>query len=370
MRPTRLAALATGLSLAALAPATAAASSGHGAAFTETNSATGNRIAVYAREADGGLHWVASVPAGGRGTGANLGSQGAVALAPGGGRLYAVNAGSDSLAVFGVDGARAWRLQVVPSGGRTPVSVTAGHGFVYVLNAGGTPSVRGFRVTAGGLSPIDGGSRSLTAADAGPAEVAINPAGTRLIVTDKATSTIDTFAVRADGSLGPARSQASDGATPFGFAFTANGTAIVSDAAQAPTSAATAYRFGAGGALVAVSGPLQTNQLAACWVAAAPDGRLAFVADAHSGTISSLRVSRTGAISLVSPGGVNASGGSGSTTLDEAVTPDGGVLTVLVDNARPGVNALESFRIRTDGTLRRIDAASGLAASDVGLAVS
>ncbi len=370
MRPTRLALLATGLSLAALAPATAAAGTGHGAAFTETNSATGNRIAVFARDADGGLHWAASVATGGRGTGSNLGSQGAVALGPGGGQLYAVNAGSNSLSVFGVDGTHVWREQVLPSGGTMPISVTAGRGVVYVLNAGGTPNVRGFRVTGRALVPIDGGRRALTGADAGPAEVAINPAGTRLVVTNKTTSTIDTFAVHAGGWLGPAASQASDGATPFGFAFTRNGTAIVSDAAQAPTSAATAYRFGTGGSLHAVSGPLETNQLAACWVAAAPNGRLAFVADAHSGTISSLWVSPSGAISLVTPSGINASGGTGSTTLDEAVTPSGAELTVLVYNARPGVNALESFRIWPDGTLHRVNAAAGLAASDVGLAVS
>lgn len=355
---------------AALVPAAAGAGTGAGAAFALTNAASGNRVAVYARNGSGGLVASGSVATGGRGSGAGLGSQGALVLSPDGSRLYAVNAGSGTLSVLGVSGRRLWREQIVRSGGLDPISVTAGGGRVYVLNAGGTPNVRGFRVTASGLRPITGAHRALSAADAGPAEVAINPAGTRLVVTNKTTSTIDTFAVRANGSLGRAVSQASNGATPFGFAFTPNGTAVVSDASQAPTSAATAYRFAPDGTLQSVSGPLQTDQLAACWVSTTPDGRWAFVSDAHSGTISTLRVSAAGRLSLAVAGGISASGGAGSITLDSAVTPSGRYLTVLVLNATPGRNALETFRIGAGGSLALINSASGLPASAAGVAVS
>jgi 6-phosphogluconolactonase len=42
------------------------------------------------------------VATGGLGTGANLGSQGAIALVPDGHTLFAVNAGSDSISEFAV----------------------------------------------------------------------------------------------------------------------------------------------------------------------------------------------------------------------------------------------------------------------------
>ncbi|MGN6379997.1 MAG: lactonase family protein [Gaiellales bacterium] len=370
MRTRRIALAVPVLGAALLAaPAGASAGAAHGAAFTLSNAASGNRVVVFAREPDGGLNKVGSVATGGRGSGANLGSQGSLTLSPDGSRLYAVNAGSDSLSVLGVSGTHVWREQVVGSGGSMPVSVTAGGRRVYVVNAGGSPDVAGFRVTTGGLARIGGGTRALGAGDSGPAQVSLSPSGRVLVVTNKTSNTIDTFAVHADGSLGPAQSHASNGAQPFGFAFTPNGRLIVSDAAQAPTSAVTSYRI-TGGGLHTVSGPLQTNQLAACWVAVRPGGRYAFVSDAHSGTIAALRVTRDGGLSLVDPSGVSGSGGSGSTTLDEAVTPDGRILSVLVDGTRPGVNALVSFRILADGSLHRISTSGAILTSDVGLVVN
>jgi YVTN family beta-propeller protein len=325
-------------------------------------------VVVFAREGDGGLNKIGSVSTGGLGTGANLGSEGSIVLSPDGSRLYAVNAGSNTLSVLGVDGTHVWREQVVGSGGTMPISVTASGHRVYVVNAGGTPDVAGFRVTGHGLARIAGGTRALASGDAGPAQVSLSPSERLLVVTNKTSNTIDTFAVHSDGSLGLAKPHASSGATPFGFAFTPNGRLIVSDAGEAPTSAATSYTVSRDG-LHVVTGPLQTNQLAACWVAVTPNGRFAYVADAHSGTVAGLRVSRSGAISLVTPSGITGSGGAGSTTLDEAVTPDGRILTVLVDGTRPGVNALVSFRIKADGGLQRISTSGAIAASDVGVAV-
>ena len=358
---------ALGIALLA-APAGASAGPHDGAAFTLSNASSGNRVVVFARAADGGLSKVGSVATGGLGTGANLGSQGSVVLSPDGSRLYAVNAGSNTLSVLGVAGTHVWREQVVRSGGTMPISVTASGNRVYVVNAAGSPDVAGFRVTGHGLARIDGGTRMLASGDAGPAQVSLAPSGRLLVVTNKTSNTIDTFAVHADGSLGAAMSNASSGAEPFGFAFTPNGHLIVSDAAQAPTSAATSYTVSRT-QLQVVTGPLQTNQLAACWVAVTPSGRFAYVSDAHSGTVAGLRVARDGAISLLDPSGITGRGGPGSTTLDESVTPDGRILTVLVDVTRPVVNALVSFRIMADGGLRRISTSGAIPASDVGLAV-
>ena len=344
----------------------AAAAEAH-AAFTLSNASGGNRVLVFDRGPGGRLHRVGSVATGGRGSGANLGSQGALALAPDNTHLYAVNAGSNTLSVLGVAGLHVWREQVVRTAGTQPISVTASWNRVYVLNAGDS-TVTGFAVTASGrLRRIVGGHRSLAPGDSGPAQVSLNPSAGVLVVTNKASSTIDTFRVRANGSLAAPVAHASNGSTPFGFAFTSRGILIVSDASEAPTSAATSYHVGPFGGLRTISGPVQTNQQAACWVATSPDGHWAFVADAHSGTVATFTVGRFGRLSLVDPSGISGSGGAGSTTLDEAVTGDGRYLSVLVYNATPGVNALVSFRINGDGSLTRLNAARGVPSSAVGL---
>src|SRR3954452_4022994 len=179
-----LAALAALATMAVTGASVAAAAESH-AAFTLSNASGGNRVLLYARGPGGRLHRVGSVATGGLGSGANLGSQGALALSPDGNRLYAVNAGSNTVSVLGVAGLHVWREQVVGTAGTQPISVTAGWNRVYVLNAGDA-TVTGFRVTASGhLRRIAGAHRSLAPGDAGPAQLALSPAGRVLVVTNK-----------------------------------------------------------------------------------------------------------------------------------------------------------------------------------------
>jgi len=347
--------------LAALAfPATAAAHAGGHAVFTLANGTSGNRVLAFARAHDGTLSPAGSVSTGGAGTGVTAKTQGSLVLSPDGRRLYAVNGGSGTIAVFAVHGTHLRRLAVVPSGGAGPASVTAGHGRVYVVNAGAL-NVVGFRVTGRGLRRIPGGSVPLASGDAGPAQVSLNPAGTAIAVTNTASNTIDTVTLRRDGAIRRLRSFASAGATPFGFAFTRDGVLVISDAHQAPTSAATSYRIGHTGALRLLSGPVSANQLAACWVAIA--GRIAYTANAGSGTISAFRVDGRGRLHLR---GVAANPGSTSTPLDESVTPGGGYLDVLTS----GLHSITSYRIGSGGGLTPVGSVGGLPASDESVASS
>ncbi len=342
-------------------PATALAGTHHHAVFTLSNSTSGNRVLVFARASDGSLSPAGSASTGGAGTGTNATSQGALALSPDGRRLYAVNTASDTVAVFAVHGTHLRRIAVVPSGGAGPNSLTAGHGRVYVLNAG-TPSVVGFWATGAGLRRIDGGARALTSADAGPAQVSLNPAGTALAVTNTGSNTIDTITLDRGGSIRAVRSHPSAGTTPFGFAFTRDGVLVVSDAHQAPTSAASSYRIGRGGSLRLLSGPVAANELAACWVAIT--GRWAFTADAGSGTISAYHVDGRGRLHLAAA----AAGDAGATSkpLDESITPDGRFLDVLTD----GLHSITTFRVGHDGSLSPVGSAAGLPVGDVGVASS
>ena len=91
----------------------------------------------------------------------------------------------------------------------------------------------------GDLSPLPGSTRPLTPNPAGgitdAAQIQFTPDGSALLVTEKASNTLDTFAVRG-GYAGTAVPHASAGTTPYGFDFDARGHAIVSEAASGSAS--------------------------------------------------------------------------------------------------------------------------------------
>src|SRR5690242_13054168 len=96
MHRTSIAALAAAASLAFAASADAAS------VYTLTNQTTGNAVAAFTQGADGSLTPAGTYATGGFGTGAGLGSQGAIALSRPSRWLFAVNAGSDSVSLFAV----------------------------------------------------------------------------------------------------------------------------------------------------------------------------------------------------------------------------------------------------------------------------
>ena len=107
-----------------------------GAVYTQSNSASGNAVIVFGRSADGTLTPAGSFATLGNGTGAGLGSQGAVTLSDDGAYLFAVNAASNSITSFSVEGTDLTRISTVPSGGTLPISITVHGDILYVLNAG------------------------------------------------------------------------------------------------------------------------------------------------------------------------------------------------------------------------------------------
>jgi len=366
-RPT-IAALAIAAS-AIGAPAALADGPAHraGAVFTLTNQAAGNAVAAYARAADGTLTPAGSVPTGGAGTGGGLGSQGAVTLDRQGERLFAVDAGSDEITAFTVDGTRLRRTAHVPAGGAQPVSVTVHGNVLYVLNAGrgATPGgIAGFRVSRRGeLTPIAGSARPLSAAAVGPAQIGFTPDGDALLVTEKATNAIDTYAVADDGTASGPDVHPSAAATPFGFAFDTRGTAIVSDALGGALGASglSSYRVG-GGAFTTVTAFSGAGQTAACWVVLGRHGRFAYTTNTGSGNVSSFRVATDGSVTLAQ---ANA-GTTGAGPIDAATGRRGRFLYTL-DGAAHGISA---FRVARDGSLAKLSGVSGLVPGAVGLAAN
>jgi len=343
--------------LAAVAFAAPASAGSHDPTtiYTETNAASGNAVLAF-QETPGGLTSLGTYPTGGLGSGAGLGSQGAVAVA--GHRLLAVDAGSDQISLFRIDGHGALTLtDTEPSGGSHPVSVTVDDDTVYVLN-GGDSTVNGFRIKGGSLVAIKGSHQHLTGS--GAAQIAFDRGGHRLVVTEKATNTIDVLPVH-DGVAGPAVSNPSTGQTPFGFAIDRRDHVVVSNAAGGAAGASSLSSYGLSGAasLGAISAPVPTTQTAACWVALSDDGRFAFTTNAGSGSVSSYRIAR-----------------DGSLTLAQAVasTPGAGPSDMAVGNGElftlaGGAHVISVARIGSAGTLTPVGQVS-VPAGVAGLAAS
>lgn len=334
-----------------------------GKLFISSNSPAGNEVLVYARAANGPAVLVSRTATHGVGTGAGLGSQGAVTLSRDGQHLFVVNAASNTVSTFAVRTAGLVLTSVVDSGGLTPTSVTEQGGLVYVLNAGGSGGVVGYRNQRGVLTPISGAAGSLSASGGtAPAQVSFNDDGDVLVVTERNTQKITSFAVRKDGRLDGKTVTASAGAVPFGFAFARNDTLVVSEAVG---SAASSYRIHERTAApVVVTPSLANGQGAACWVAVSPDGKVAFTANAATSNVSSYAVARNGQLSLLASAA--GSTGAGAGALDMAVAPSGRQLAVFANRALQIV----SFTIGANGTLVPLGGVGGMPAGSAGLAAN
>lgn len=330
----------------------------HGAVYVLTNQASGNSVLVYDRAADGTLTYAASYATGGTGAGSGgdpLGSQGSLVHREG--YVFAVNAGSNDVTVFRAWGAELQLVTRVASGGQMPVSLDVKGCLVYVLNAGGTPNVSGFRFDPydGRLTPLPGSQRPLAGGSAAaPAEIHFSADGEVLVVTEKGTQSIDTYRVDGAGYASAPQSYASSGATPFGFAVTRRGFVVVSEAVGSVST----YDLYDSGKLQLVTGSVLLGQSADCWLLTSEDGRFAFSANAGSNTISSLAVAADGKLALV-----NAAAATPAAPLDMALTHGGRFLYV-----RDGTGNLTGYAVASDGSLTYVASASGVPAGSQGIA--
>jgi 6-phosphogluconolactonase (cycloisomerase 2 family) len=314
--------------------------------YTQTNDAAGNAVMVF-QSSNGVLNPVGAFPTGGLGTSAGLGSQGAIAMTPGGRWLLAVNAGSNSITTMHVTSSGLSFGSTTASGGVMPISLTVFGRTVYVLNAGGDNNITGFRLEASGtLTPIPNSTKSLSGPAVGGAEVAFSPDGEFLVVTEKGTNLIDAFPVDSNGVAGSLVTTASQGLTPFGFAFDRSGRVYVSEAVGGATDASTAssYALGAGGALQVISPSVPTNQTAACWLVVSKGGRFAYTTNTGSRTVSLFSIANDGLLTLLSSvAGSTPIGGA----IDAAFSSDGRYLHVLTS----GGASIVSFQLKPDGSL-------------------
>ena len=331
--------------------------------YTESNLSAadgGNTVLAFKATNGGGLTSVGSFATGGDGTGSGLGSQGAVTVADDGHALLVVNAGSNTVSFFRVLSGGGLRLvDAAASRGTIPVSVTAHGRWVEVLNQGSN-TVAGLVLTGRALVPTSHPAVSLSAKAATAEQIGFTPSGSQVIVTEKVSSTIDTFNVTSSGRLSGPRTTTSSGTAPYGFGFSAGGDAIVSDAgggAGSP-SAATSYRVGDAGVLHTIN-EVGESQAAACWLVVNGAGNRAYLANAGSGTVSSYDIGPGGHLVLRSAVAATV----GTHPIDEVI--GGGSFFVLT------TSAIASAPVTASGDLgpANTSAASGLPAAASGLAL-
>ncbi len=335
-----------------------------GFVYTLSNEVSGNRVLAYSRSVAGTLTWMDGYATGGTGTGGGLGNQGAVTLTNDHKVLLAVNPGSNSVSSFLTSNNGLQHVSVVASGGMTPVSVTVHRDLVYVLNAGGTGNISGFRLYAdGSLHPIAGSTRPLSTSSAGAAQVSFVQDGRVVAVTEKATNKIITYTIGMDGIPGMMHAIESANATPFGFAVSNGGFIYVSEAAGGAPGASTvsSYYISMNGMISLVDGPESAGQTAACWVVLTNNGKYVYATNTGSNTLTSFNADQHGELDILAAA---TAGMNVLSPIDAALTNNSKFIYVL--NA--GNESITALSVSNDGSLDYIQNIPGLPNGATGLA--
>jgi 6-phosphogluconolactonase (cycloisomerase 2 family) len=347
----------TAPSTAPIAPSFSQADQAVGGVFVSTNGVAGNAVVAFARAANGSLAYTGTFATGGTGIGGTadpLFSQFALALSDNATLLVVVNAGSNDVSSFAVDGGSLTLVDRASSGGVRPVSVAISQGVVYVLNSiSNTIGVLSIDNT-GDLTALPAKTRSLPAGANGAAQVRVSPNGQWLVVSERVSNRLETFAVGKDGTLGDAVITPSAGTTPFGFDFTTRGHVIVSEAAS---GSASSYAQNGNGALAVVSAAAPTLQRAPCWLIVDNSGRFAYTANAGSATITGFGIDANGVLTRLTDSGVSGDLGAGAQPLDLDMSRNGKFLYVF----KNGTGTIGAFAVENDGSLTPMPDSPGLA---------
>lgn len=325
------------------------------------NNTTVNMVSAYDQHADGSLTAVNGSPfaTGGSGTGAIIGSQGAIQVD--GHFLLAVNAGSNDVSVLRIKaGGRLAPVNGSPfaSGGDSPVSIAAVGRLVYIGNSGGsTANYAGFRLTSTGrLEALSNATFSLPMGTV-IGDVLLSANGAHLLGTrvDTATlpSLVDSFSVRANGKLIPAPGSpyAAQSTGPFGSEFrpTNPNQVFVSNAhAGAGNGTVSAYHVNANGGLKSIGpSPYPDFQTAPCWVTISRNGEYLYAVNTAVPSISRFYVSREGTLSLLGSTPFNSP--TGLRPFDARLSQNGKYLDVI----DAGIGAISVFTVQ-NGALTEI----------------
>ncbi len=362
--------LAFGLLAAALlAPAAANAATKVGELYTQSNDPTDNMLLAFDRFTDGTIAPAGSFSTGGSGEGswapgcsphpfsdtcAITDSQGSVATTVAGGTVFVANAGSNTISSFRVSPTRGPSFVAqIPSGGDFPQSLTIHGNELYVLNEHSN-NIVGFKFTSSGrMTKIPGSSQNLvtTASVESPgavgAEVGFSLTGSTLVVTERATSLIDTFPVK-HGVAQPPIANTSAEPTPFGFTFDAFNHLLVTDAGDGSADGFTSvYGLTLSHTLTTLDPGESTGGRAPCWIVVTPDQRFAYVTNTIDKTIAEYSNSPSGRIRLLGTVSIAGAGsGMAQFPTDIAISRDGRYVYTIVPSVFAGnTSFIEGFKV-------------------------
>lgn len=337
-----------------------------GGVYAMTNEVSGNKIVSFSRRADGTLIPQGTVATDGTGIGdeadaEGLGSQGALSLSDNKRWLYASNAGSNDISIFAVKPDGLTLLGKTPSGGKTPISLTVHKDLLYVLNynrvAADCGNITGFRILQDGkLAPLEGSTRPLSTCGSNPGQVAFNPMGNLLAVTEKGTNLIGTYTVAPNGLASGPITNPSFAENPFALAFGKRGVLVVADGFgdRVGEGAVSSYITSPNGGVELASNPVGNGGAATCWVVIDSNSKFAYVTNTNSGTVSTYRIARDGKISLSNA--ISASIGEGTKPRDLVLTNDDKYMYIL----NSAVGTVSSYQVNEDGNLVRIGSSGGV----------
>jgi 6-phosphogluconolactonase (cycloisomerase 2 family) len=170
--------------------------------------------------------------------------------------------------------------------------------------------------------------------------------------------------VQSDGRLGGATTVPSSGPTPYGFAFTAGGTMVVTEAFGAQKGAAAASSYSVSGADVTpVTKSAGNGRSEICWAVVTPDGRHAFTTNFADGAVSHYEIADDGRLSLDDPAAALTVDGRPGLR-DEGLTGDGRFLYAV--DADSG--SVFGWAVGDAGSLSPIGSWGGLPLTLAGLA--
>ena len=274
--------------------------------------------------------------------------------------LLVTNVSSGDVSVFALSDGALELTKTVPVG-PAPKSVAERDGLVYVL-ATGDATIHGYRLVDGDLVPVDGGMRSLSTPDG--AQLGFTPDGRALIATERGADKLSAFAVGMDGMLGEPRTIDSQGATPYGFAISNDGTLVVTEAfgAQKGAAAASSYRVD-GNAITPKTASIGNSRSEICWAVIGNDGRFAFTTNFADGAVSRYRIDMGGSLSLEdATAGITQDGRVG--LRDEDLSDDGRFLYAIDTDQ----GEIAGWAVGDDGSLSTIGPWSGVPTTVAGLA--
>jgi DNA-binding beta-propeller fold protein YncE len=281
-----------------------------------------------------------------------------IALTPNGATAYVVNSDSDTLSVFrvGVRGALQPAPQIVKTGHEPwGATVSPNGGALYVTNSEDA-TVSAYRIGLDG-TPVRLGDFHATSDH--PKQTVLSPDGRFLYLSyadseetaDGPPRVVTRFAVRSDGTLGPAQDVAKVGPADYGIAISPDGGLVYVTSAESQN--VWGFRRGADGSLTPVPGsPFPALEFPIA-LKVTPDGRHLYVAGNDSDTDSP-----PGGLlgfTIRADGSLEPTADSPAATPDHAevpavaITPDGRDVFAAIRET----NQVAAFEIGAGGTLKQ-----------------